>query len=75
MYFHHLEALLKELSTRVSLLRQLADSGWGASAKTLLTAALSLIYSIAECCEPAWCRSAHTRLIDGVLNDALRIDT
>ena len=37
------------------------------------TAALSLVYSTAEYCAPVWCRSAHTRLIDSVLNDALRI--
>ena len=34
-----------------------------------------MIYSTAEYCAPAWCRSAHTRLIDSVLNDALRIVT
>ena len=39
------------------------------------TAALSLLYSAAEYCAPVWCRSAHTRLIDSVLNDALRIVT
>ena len=50
-------------------------TGWGASAKTLRTAALSLVYSTAEYCAPVWCRSAHTRLIDSVLNDALRIVT
>ena len=72
-YRHHLEALRKKLSTRVSLLRRLAGSGWGAGAKTLRTAAL--IYSTAEYCAPAWCRSAHTRLIDSVFNDALRIVT
>ena len=74
-YRHHLEALRKKLSARVSLLRRLAGSGWGASAKTLRTAALSLVYSTAEYCAPVWCRSAHTRLIDSVLNDALRIVT
>ena len=36
---------------------------------------LSLIYSTAVYCAPAWCRSAHTHLIDSVLNDALRIVT
>ena len=46
-YRHHLEALRKNRSTRVSLLRRLAGSGWGAGAKTLHTAALSLIYSTA----------------------------
>ena len=72
---HHLEALRKKLSTRVTLLRQLTGSGWGAGAKTLRTAALSLVYSTAEYCAPVWCRSAHTRLIDSVLNDALRVVT
>ena len=42
-------------------------------AKTLRTATLSLVYSTAEYCAPVWCRSGHTRLIDSVLNDALRI--
>ena len=40
-YRHHLEALRKKLSTRVSLLRRLVGSGWGAGAKTLHTVALS----------------------------------
>ena len=39
------------------------------------TAALSLVYSTAEYCAPVWCCSAHTHLIDSVLNDALRIVT
>ena len=56
-------------------MRRLAGSGWGAGAKTLRTAALSLVYSTAECCAPVWCRSAHTHLINSVLNDALRIVT
>ena len=72
---HHLEALRKKLTTRIALMRRLAGSGWGAGAKTLHTATLSLVYSTAEYCAPVWCRSAHTRLIDGVLNDALRIVT
>ena len=74
-YRHHLEALCKKLSSRVSVLRQLPTSAWGAGAKTLRTAALSLIYSTAEYCAPAWCRSVHTRLIDSVFNDALCIVT
>ena len=53
---HHLEALRKKLSTRVTLLRRLAGLGWGAGAKTLRTAALSLVYSTAEYCAPVWCR-------------------
>ena len=50
-------------------------SEWGAGAKTLRMATLSLVYSTAEYCAPVWCRSSHTRLIDSVLNDALRIVT
>ena len=50
-------------------------SGWGAGAKTLCIATLSLVYSAAEYYTPVWCRSAHTRIIDSVLNDALRIVT
>ena len=38
-------------------------------------AALSLFYSTAEYCAPNSCRSAHTRLIDSALNDALRVVT
>ena len=45
----------------------------GAGAKILCIATLSLVYSTAEYCAPVWCRSAHTRLIDSVLNDALRL--
>ena len=72
---HHLVALRKKLSSRVTLLRRLVGSGWGAGAKTLRIATLSLVYSTTEYCAPVWCRSAHTRLIDSVLNDALRIVT
>ena len=50
-------------------------SGWGAGAKTLRIATLSLVYSAAEYCAPVWCCSAHTRLIDSVLNDTLHIVT
>ena len=72
---HHLVALRKKLSSRVTLLRLLVVSGWGGSAKTLRIATLSLVYSTSEYCAPVWCRSAHTRFINSVLNDALRIVT
>ena len=49
-------------------------SEWGVGAKTLRIAILSLDHLTAECA-PVWCRSAHSRLIDSVLNDALRIVT
>ena len=71
----HLVALRKKLSSRVTLLRRLVGSGSGAGAKAQRIANLSLVYSTAEYCAPVWCRSAYTRLIDNVLNDALRIVT
>ena len=72
---HHLVALCKKQSSLVTLLRRLVGSGWGAGAKTLRIATLSLVHSTAEYCVPVRCRSAHTSLIDNVLNDALRIVT
>ena len=72
---HHLDALRKKRSTRVALLRRHAGSGCGACAKTMRISALSLVYSTAEYCAPVWCCSTHTRLIDSILDDALRIVT
>ena len=72
---HHLVALRNKLSSRVTLLRRFVGSEWGAGAKTLRIATLSLVYSTGEYCAPVWCCSAHTRLIDSVLNDALHIVT
>ena len=72
---HHLVALRKKLSSRVTLLRRFVGSGWGAGAKTLRIATLYLVYSAAEYYAPVWCRSAYTLLIDSVLNDALRMVT
>ena len=73
-YRRHFESLRKKLTSRVALLRRLADSGWGAGALTLRIATLALVHSPAEYCAPVWCRSAHT-LIDPAINDALRIVT
>ena len=47
---HHVVALRKKLFSRVTLLRRLVGSGWGADAKTLRIATLSLVYSTAEYC-------------------------
>ena len=72
---HHLVTFCKKLFLCITLLRRLVGSGWGAGAKTLRIATISLVYSTAEYCKPVWCCSAHTRLIDSVLNDALCIVT
>ena len=65
----------KKLFSSITLLRRLVGSRWDANAKTLCTAALSLVYSTAEYCMPVWCRSAHTHLKDSVLNDVFCIVT
>ena len=67
--------IAQKISSRVTLLRRLVASEWGAGSKTLCIATLSRVYSTAEYCTPVWYRSAHTRLIDSVLNNALRIVT
>jgi len=72
-YRRHLESLRKKLTSRVAFLRQLAGSGWVAGATTLRIATLALVHSTAEYCAPVWCRSAHTRLMNPTINDALRI--
>ena len=64
-----------KLTSRVARLRRLAGSGSGAGATKLRTATLALVHSTAEYWAPVWCRSAHTRLIDPTINDALRIVT
>jgi len=74
-YRRHLEPLRKKLTSHVALLRRLAGSGWGAGATTLRTSTLTLVHLNAEYCAPVWCRSAHTRLIDPIINDALRLVT
>ena len=52
--------ITQKTSSRVTLLRRLVDSGWGAGAKTLLIATLSLVYLTAEYCAPVWCCSSHS---------------
>ena len=69
---HHLVILHKKLSSRVTLR---GDSWARAGAKTLHIATLFLVCSTTKYCAPVWCRNAHTRIIDSVLNDALRIVT
>ena len=61
---HHLVALRKELSSLVTLLRQLVGSGLGAGAKTVCIATLSLVYSTAKYCAPVWCRSPHRQCFE-----------
>jgi len=74
-YRGNLESLRKKLTSRVALLTRLVGSGWGAGATVFRTDTLALVHSTAEYCATVWCRSAHTRLIDTAVNDALPIET
>ena len=51
----------------------LSGSTWGANAKSLQTAAFSIVYSSAEYTTPVWSRSSHTKELDISLSDAMRI--
>ena len=68
----YLVSLHKKLTSRVGLLRRLAGSRWGASAKVLCTS-LALVHFIAVHCASVWCHSAYARLINKPINDALCI--
>jgi len=75
MYHRHLMSLRKKLRSRVALLRRVAGSGWGVGATTLQTAALALVHLRAEYRTLVCRRSAHNRLFDPAINDALGIVT
>lgn len=72
-YRTHLTSLAENLKTRNNIVRRLAGTSWGAQADTLRTAALSLVYSVAEYCAPVWYRSVGK--VDVQLNDNMRIVT
>jgi hypothetical protein len=46
----HLEKAAKKVSSRVNLVRKLADTKWGSNAQTLRTTFLARVYSLAEYC-------------------------
>ena len=75
----YVSSSLSGIAQKTILARHTAEatvgSGWDAGSKTLRIATLSLVYATSEYCAPVWCRSAHTRLIDSVLIDALCIVT
>ena len=61
----HVMKLKKKISSRNNLLGKLANSSWGADAKTLRTTALALCYSTAEYC------SGHAGKVDPELNNTV----
>ena len=73
IYTYDLPSMISRKFAYADDLALLHSSGnWKDLERTLT---LSLVYSTAEYCATVWCRNAHTRLIDSVLNDALRIVT
>ena len=71
----HLDDVKAKVTSRVSLIRRLAGTTWGASATTLRISTQALVFSAAEYCAPAWCRSPHVKKVDTVINNSLRTIT
>ena len=67
--------LSEKLKTRINLVQKLAGTGWGANGNTLRTAILSIVYSAAEYCAPAWYNSSHVDKVDTQLNIGMRTIT
>jgi hypothetical protein len=71
-YNTHLSKTAKKDAARVKLVRELTGN-WGASAETLRTASLALVYLTVEYCAPVWLNSVHTSKIDIQLNNTMRL--
>ena len=74
-FSEHVSKLRKKLSSRNSLVSNLANSQWGADANTLRTTSLAVCYSTAEYCSAVWERSAHAKKVDVELNKCCRTIT
>ncbi|KAJ3582500.1 hypothetical protein NHX12_000544 [Muraenolepis orangiensis] len=64
-YKRHLEEVRAKVTARVSLIRRLAGTTWGASARTLRISTQALVFSAAEYCAPVWSRSPHVKKVQG----------
>ncbi|XP_039291190.1 uncharacterized protein LOC111047100 [Nilaparvata lugens] len=67
----HLTKTAEKLRTRNNVVQKLCGTSWGASASTLRSTALSLVFSAAEYCAPVWLNSPHTHRIDAQLNNTM----
>jgi hypothetical protein len=61
-----------KINTRNNLLRKISYKAWGADHATLKITALSLCYSVAEYCIPAWGHSKHIGKVDVALRNTMR---
>ena len=71
----HINHLKSKVTSRVALIKHLANVKWGASFNAIRTSAMALVYAPAEYCASAWCRSVHTHKADVPLNEAMRTIT
>ena len=55
----HIEEVAGNVTSRVSLIRRLADRTWGASAETLQISTQALVFPLAEYWATVWSRSTH----------------
>ena len=68
----HLEEVAGKVTSRVSLIRRLAGTTWGASTKTIRISTQAMVFSAAEYCAPVWNRSPHVKKVDVTINSSLR---
>ena len=68
----HLEEVAGKVTSRVALIRRLAGTTWGASAKTLRISTQALVFPAAEYCAPVWSRSPYVKKVDVAINSSLR---
>lgn len=74
-YKKHLTNTAAKINTRNNILHKLTGTSWGASASTLRTAAMGLVYSTAEYCSSTWLNSRHVSKVDVQLNSTMRTIT
>lgn len=62
-YPQHLKNIQDKTKMHVNLIQKLTGMTWGATAKTLQSSSLALVYSTTEYCSPIWTHSSHTTLV------------
>ena len=67
----HIEEVAGKVTSRVTLIRRLAGTTWGASAKTLRISTQALVFPAAEYCAPVWSRSPYLKKVDVAINSPL----
>ena len=68
----HIEEVAVNVTSRVSLIRRLAGTTWGASVKTLWISMQALVFPAVEYFAPVWSRSPHVKKVDVEINSSLR---